>query len=268
MFDSRAQTVDNLETKRQAFRATTINDGASMQRILAIGGGGFMMEDSPSPIDRHITSLTGKARPRICYLATPSGDLPAHLDKFHAVYGSMGCETSHLAFFRQPDARSIPISHFRSKLLEQDAIYVGGGNTKSALAVWREWGLDTALRETWERGVLLAGMSAGAMCWFEAGLTDSFWGAAYRPLDCLGLLPGGCAVHYSSDPKRRETLLAAQQARTIPPSIAIDDFAAAMYLGTSLDSVLSWRTGSTAYQAYREGDTVIETALPAKQIGQ
>ncbi|MCX5539980.1 Type 1 glutamine amidotransferase-like domain-containing protein [Paraburkholderia sp. CNPSo 3076] len=194
-----------------------------MQRILAIGGGGFMMEDSPSPIDRHITSLTGKLRPRICYLAMPSGDLPAHLDKLHAVYGSMGCETSHLVFFRQPDSRSIPVSHFRSKLLEQDTIYVGGGNTKSALAVWREWGLDTVSRETWERGVLLAGMSAGA-------ITTS---------------PHG-----------------------FPPSIAIDDFAAAMFLGTSLDSVLSWRTGSTAYQAYRAGDTVIETALPAKQIGQ
>ncbi|WP_224028474.1 peptidase E [Paraburkholderia caribensis] len=239
-----------------------------MQRILAIGGGGFMMEDSPSPIDRHITRLTGKARPRICYLATPSGDLPAHLDKFHAAYGSMGCKTSHLAFFRQPDSRSILVSDFRPRLLEQDAIYVGGGNTRSALAVWREWGLDTTLREAWECGVLLAGMSAGAMCWFEAGLTDSFWGSAHRPLDCLGLLPGGCAVHYSSDPKRRETLHAAQQACTIPPSIAIDDFAAAMYLGTSLDRVLSWRTGSTAYQAYREGGTVIETPLPAEQIGQ
>ncbi|MFP3243005.1 MAG: peptidase E [Paraburkholderia sp.] len=237
-----------------------------MQRILAVGGGGFMMEDAPSPIDRHITGLTGKARPRICYVATPSGDLPAHLDKFHAAYGDLGCETSHLAFFRQPDARSIRVSDFRPRLLEQDAIFVGGGNTKSALAVWREWGLDAVMREAWESGVLLAGMSAGAMCWFEAGLTDSFWGSAYRPLDCLGLLPGGCAVHYNSDPKRRETLHAAQQAPSIPSSIAIDDFAAVMYVGTSINSVFSWRTGSTAYQTYREGGTVIETALSAKQI--
>lgn len=237
-----------------------------MRRILAIGGGGFMMEDARSPIDEHVISLTGKTRPRICYLATPSGDLPAHLGKFHATYGSMGCETSHLAFFRQPDSRSILVADFHARLLEQDAIYVGGGNTKSALAVWREWGLDTVLREAWESGVLLAGMSAGAMCWFEAGLTDSFWGAAYRPLDCLGLLPGGCAVHYSSDPKRRETLHAAHQAGKVPPSIAIDDFAAALYVGTSLDSVFSWRSESTAYQTYREGDKVIEIALPIKQI--
>ncbi|MEX3671997.1 Type 1 glutamine amidotransferase-like domain-containing protein [Paraburkholderia phenoliruptrix] len=239
-----------------------------MRRILAIGGGGFMMEDAPSPIDQHIVSLTAKARPRICYLATPSGDLPEHLGKFHAAYGDMDCETSHLAFFRQPDSKSILTTDFRTRLLEQDAIYVGGGNTKSALAVWREWGLDSVLREAWESGVLLAGMSAGAMCWYEAGLTDSFWGAAYRPLDCLGLLPGGCAVHYSSDPQRRETLHAAQQAATIPPSIAIDDFAAALYMSTSVDSVFSWREGSTAYQVYREHETVIETALPVKRIGR
>jgi hypothetical protein len=96
------------------------------------------------------------------------------------------------------------------------------------------------------------------------GRTDSFWGSA-RPLDCLGLLPGGCAVHYS-DPKRRETLHAAQQARSIPSSIAIDDIAAVMYVSTSINSVFSWRTGSTAYQTYREGGTVIETALSAKKI--
>jgi len=237
-----------------------------MRRILAIGGGGFMMEDAPSPIDKHIISLTGKARPRICYLATPSGDLPAHLDKFHGAYGNMGCETSHLAFFRQPDSRSISVADFRARLLEQDAIFVGGGNTKSALGVWREWALDTILQEAWENGVLLTGMSAGAMCWFEAGLTDSFWGSEYRPLKCLGLLPGGCAVHYNSDPKRRETLHAAHQARSIPPSIAIDDFAAAMYVNTSLDSVFSWRSGSTAYQTYCEGGTITENTILAKRI--
>jgi dipeptidase E len=152
--------------------------------------------------------------------ATPSGDLPAHIDKFHQTYSDIGCETSNLAFFRQPGAKSIPLSDYRTRILQQDAIFVGGGNTKSALAVWREWGLDKVLREAWESGILLAGMTAGAMCWFEAGLTDSFWGGAYRPLEGLGFLPGGCAVHYGSDPKRRETLHAAQQARAIPPSIA------------------------------------------------
>jgi len=238
-----------------------------MRRILAIGGGGFLMEDAPSPIDRHIVSLTGKARPRVCLLATPSGDLPEHIDKFHATYNDLGCETSHLAFFRQRDSRSIPVNDFRSRLLEQDVIYVGGGNTKSALAVWRDWQLDSVLRTAWESGqVLLAGMSAGAMCWFEAGLTDSFWEPAMRPLKCLGLLPGGCAVHYNSSANRRETLHAAQRAGTIPPSIAIDDAAAALYVDTTIASVFSWKAGSTAYRTYCHDGMVVETPLPAHDI--
>lgn len=227
-----------------------------------------MMEDALSPIDEYLVQLTGKARPRICYLATAGGDLPAHLEKFHAVYGNLGCETSHLAFFRRPDSRAIPVASLREALLEQNAIFVGGGNTKSALAVWREWGLDTVLREAWESNVVLAGMSAGAMCWFEAGLTDSFRDGSYRPLDCLGLLPGGCATHYSSDGKKRQDLHAVQRAGTMPPSIAIDDFAAAVYAGIALESVLAWRSGSTAYQVRCEGEAVTEMALPVKQIGR
>jgi peptidase E len=248
-------------------KISAIYTGASMRRILAIGGGGFLMEDAPSPIDRHIVSLTGKARPRVCFLATPSGDLPEHIEKFHATYDDFGCETSHLAFFRLRDSRSIPVNDFRSRLLEQDVIYVGGGNTKSALAVWRDWQLDSVLRAAWESGrVLLAGMSAGAMCWFEAGLTDSFWEPAMRPLECLGLLPGGCAVHYGSSPKRRETLHAALHAETIPPSIAIDDFAAALYVDTAIASVFSWQAGSTAYRTHCHNGTPVEAALPAQNI--
>ena len=238
-----------------------------MRRILAIGGGGFLMEDAPSPIDRHIVSLTGKARPRVCFLATPSGDLPEHIDKFHVTYSNLGCETSHLAFFRQRDSRSLPANDFRSSLLEQDVIYVGGGNTKSALAVWRDWQLDSVLRTAWESGrVLLAGMSAGAMCWFEAGLTDSFWEPAMRPLPCLGLLPGGCAVHYSSSPNRRETLQAAHRAATIPPCVAIDDDAAVLYIDTAIASVYSWSAGATAYRTDCQNGAVVETALPAHEI--
>jgi len=238
-----------------------------MRRILAIGGGGFLMEDAPSPIDEHVVRLTGKARPRICFVGTASGDLSTHLEKFHLAYGALGCETSHVSFFRQPDSKSIGLPDLRTRLLEQDAIFVGGGNTKSALAVWREWGLDRILREAWESKVLLAGMSAGAICWFESGLTDS-WGTPYRLLDCLGFLPGACSVHYSGNPERQKALHAAHRASSIPSSIAIDDFAAALYVDTSLDSVFSWRAESTAYRTHCEDDAVIETALQAERIGR
>jgi dipeptidase E len=233
-----------------------------MQRILAIGGGGFLMEESASPIDEYIRDLTGKSRPKICFLPTPSGDLPEGIEKFYRAYAPRSCEASHLAFFRKPSDGSVPIADFEPHLLAQDAIFVGGGNTKSALGVWREWGVDQVLRRAYAAGVLLSGMSAGAMCWFDSGLTDSYWGAGYRPLPCLGLLKGGCAVHYGSDPQRRERLHAALEASAIPPSIAIDDFAAVLYQDGVIARTLAWRPDARAYSVFLQGDAIIE--LPQK----
>lgn len=219
-----------------------------MGRILAIGGGGFLMEDAASPIDAHILQLTGKPRPRICFIGTPSGDLPEHIEKFYAAFGAERCEPSHLAFFRQPRAGAVPLARFRDHLLAQDAIYVGGGNTKTALGVWREWGADQVFAEAYAAGVLLAGVSAGAMCWFEAGLTDSYWGVGYQPLRCLGLLAGGCTVHYSSEPGRRTRLHGALAAGAVPTTLAIDDQAAVLIDSGADVQALSWAPGAGAYR--------------------
>lgn len=207
----------------------TLQAPSPVRRILAIGGGSFLMEAGPSPIDTLIRQMTGKPRPRVCFVSTPSGDLPEHLDAFDTAFGPDVCEPSHLAFFRRPGPRSIPLADMAHHVLSQDVVYVGGGNTRSALGVWREWGLDRVLARAHDAGVLLCGMSAGALCWFEAGVTDSFWGAGLQPLPCLGLLPGACAVHYNADPQRRPRLHAALQAGRVPPAIAIDDQSAVLY---------------------------------------
>jgi peptidase E len=231
------------------------------KRILAIGGGGFLMEDAASPIDAHIVQLTGKPRPRICFIGTPSGDLPEHIDKFYAAFGAERCEPSHLAFFRQPRAGSAPLAALRDHLLAQDALYVGGGNTKSALGVWREWGADNVFAEAYAAGVLLAGVSAGAMCWFDAGLTDSYWGAGYQPLRCLGLLAGGCAVHYSSEPGRRTRLHEALAAGAVPATLAIDDHAAVLIEDGAAVRALSWAPGAGARRVDWVDGVVREAAL-------
>jgi peptidase E len=192
--------------------------------------------------------------------------LPEHIEKFDLAFSSAVCEPSHLAFFRKPGDRSIPLGDLESHVLQQDVVYVGGGNTKSALAVWREWGLDRTLMRAYEAGVLLCGMSAGAMCWFEAGITDSFWGAGYRPLAGMGLLPGGCAVHYNSDPQRRPRLHAALQAGAIPPTIAIDDLSAVLYEEGRLNRVYKWGGGQGAYFAAAEAAGVTETHLEAESL--
>jgi dipeptidase E len=237
-----------------------------MKRILAIGGGGFLMEDRPSPIDRFILSLTRKPRPRICYIGTPSGDMPDGIDKFYAAYPADRCEPSHLAFFRKPSAGSVPLATYQEHLMAQDAIFVSGGNTKSALGVWREWGLDHTLERAHAAGVLLCGMSAGAMCWFETGWTDSFWGAGYRPLPCLGLLRGGCAVHYRSNEHARTGLHAAVAAGAMPLTIAIEDCSAALYEDGALARVVRWGTGAGAYLVSEESRAAKEVAHGSESI--
>ncbi len=237
-----------------------------MKRILALGGGGFLMENRHSPIDRYIVRLTGKVRPRICFVGTASGDLPDGIERFYEAYGALECEPCHLAFFRKPGPGALTLSDLAETLPGMDAIFVGGGNTKSALAVWREWGLPDIFHRALNAGVLLAGVSAGAICWFESGLTDSFWGAGLQPLRCLGFLAGACSVHFHSEPGRREVLQHGVQARILPDAIGIDDFAGVLYEDGRIAKVLSWRRGATAYRvAHREGQ-VIEEALASENI--
>ena len=237
-----------------------------MRRILAIGGGGFLMENAASPIDKYLRELTGNPRPRICLISTPSGDAQEHIDAFYKAYSSNVCEPSNLAVFRKPAPGAVALSRFEEHLIVQDAIFVGGGNTKSALGAWREWGIDSALSRAYTSGVLLAGMSAGAMCWFECGLTDSYWGVGYRPLKCLGLLPGGCGVHYHVEPERRSRIYAAIEIGAIPASVAIDDFAAILYEDEKPVRTLRWRIGAGAYSVSLRAGQVVEEALECVDI--
>ncbi len=162
------------------------------RQIIAMGGGGFSMEPENLSLDRYVLAQAHGTEPRVSFLPTASGDADSYALRFYSAFSGLPCRPSHLMFFRRtPD--------LREHVLSQDVIYVGGGNTKSMLGVWREWGLPEILREAWEAGVVLAGLSAGAICWFEQGLTDSFE-ADLRPLECLGLLKGSCCPHYHGDP--------------------------------------------------------------------
>jgi peptidase E len=153
----------------------------------------------------------------------------------------------------------------RSYLLAQDVIYVGGGNTKSMLAVWREWGLPELLHEAWESGIVLAGISAGAICWFQQGVTDSF-ADRLRALDCLGFLRGSCCPHYSGEAERRPAYRRLVQQGEIAPGVAIDDGAALHYIDEQLHRVIASRRGVTAYQVYVAGAEVQEEPMPVKDL--
>jgi peptidase E len=218
------------------------------QRIVAIGGGGFQMEGSASPIDDYLLTLTGIAMPSICLLSTASGDRPDYIELFHHAFAARGCKPSHIAFFeRDPQRGAVPLSNLEAHLLQQDIVFVSGGNTRAAIAIWREWGVERILARALEEGVLLAGMSAGAMCWFEWALTDTYWGPDYRPVRALGFLKGGCRVHYSDASEQRGRLHAALQAGAVPSTIAITDGAAVLYEGGVVERVVTWQAGASAY---------------------
>jgi dipeptidase E len=237
-----------------------------MKRILALGGGGFLMENRHSPIDQYLLRLTGKARPRICFVSTAGGDLPEAIEKFYEAYGALDCEPCHLAFFRNPVPGAVALANIAETLLAMDAIFVGGGNTRSALAVWREWGLHDIFQRALAAGVLLSGVSAGAICWFESGLTDAIWGAGLQPLRCLGFLGGACSVHFHSEPGRRDKLHEGVQARHFTDAIGIDDYAGVLYEDGRIARVLNWRRGATAYRVTSREGRIVEEPLASVSV--
>src|SRR5437763_2669797 len=139
-----------------------------MTRLAALGGGGFLMEPRNARLDRWLLSLTGKRRPRVLFVPTASGDSLRYIARFQRAFARHECEPEHLQLFNRA------VRDLRSHILRQHLVYVGGGNTANMFAVWRTHGVDAILREAWESGVVLCGVSAGANCWFEASLTASF----------------------------------------------------------------------------------------------
>lgn len=159
-----------------------------MKHIIAMGHGGFSMDANNLVLDHYVCEQSGKAHPSVCFLPQASGEAPNYIINFYKAFTTLEAKPSHLSLFRPPT------SDLESFILDKDIIYVGGGNTKSMLALWREWELDIILRKAWEQGVVLAGLSAGAICWFEQGSTDSIPGRL-SALDCLGYLPGSYCPH-------------------------------------------------------------------------
>ncbi len=224
-----------------------------MSDIIAIGGAGFLAEPRNYALEKYILEQTGKEQPNVLMIATATGDDAEYVEKFHAAFGALGARTQHLPFFhRTPDLRSV--------VLAQDAIFVGGGNTKSMLAVWREWGLPQILQLAHERGIVLGGQSAGAICWFEQGVTDS-WADRLRPLSCMGLLPGSCCPHYDGEVERRPAYQSMVQNGDLMGGYAIDDAVAAHFRDGRLERVVSKKAGAKAYYVCADADTVKEEAL-------
>ena len=229
-----------------------------MRQVVAMGGGGWTMDDPV--LDRFVVEVAGVERPRICFLPTASGDHPAS-GRFLEVFPAERFDASILWLFDRE------VADVGSFLGEQDIVYVGGGNTVSMLAVWRAHGVDEALRAAYDAGVVMAGISAGANCWFEACTTDSFQLGRADPLrDGLGLVAGSFTPHYDAEEARRPALLELVGSGELPAGYACDEFAAVHLVEGELREAVASRPGVRAFRVEAVDGRVRETPLETRLL--
>jgi peptidase E len=214
------------------------------RQIVAMGG---------TPDETLLEYVLGLARgPRVLYVPTAGMEDATHTVAWYERLAGRAVMT-HLHFAPWPPA------DLKELALAQDVILVSGGSTANALAVWRTHGFDQVLREAWAEGVLLTGWSAGMICWFEHGVTDSF-GPELAPLDCLGLLPGSACPHYDGE-ERRRPVYTQLVAAGFPGGVAADNDVALHYVGRELRDVVASREGASAYRVTADGEERLATAL-------
>jgi dipeptidase E len=234
-------------------------EGMNMKQIIAMGGGGFSMEPENPLLDTYILKQAGKVNPKICFIPTASGDAENYITRFYDFFKKHECQPSHLSLFRPPTR------DLESFILEKDIIYVGGGNTKNLMVLWKEWGLDTILKKAWEQGVLLAGISAGSICWFEEGVTDSY-GDQLETLQCLGFLKGSNCPHYDGEKDRRPSYQAFVDSEKISPGLAADDGVAIHFIDQEIRNIVSSRPDAKAYRVHYDNG-VKEVELETTFLG-
>jgi dipeptidase E len=217
------------------------------RRIVACGGDQLLYP----ALTRYVVALTGKSHPKILFVPTASGDDAAYLLSFYQAFAGVECEPSHLLLFNRT------VDDIDGFVRAQDVVMVGGGNTANMLAIWRLHGVEAALRNAYRNGTVLTGWSAGCICWFEAGITDSFTLELGPLRDGLKLLEGSACPHYDSQ-ERRRPVYAREIAAGLPPGIALDDAVAAKYEDERLVEVVSAKPGGRAFHVDGTGERALE----------
>ena len=235
-------------------------------QIVAMGGGGFSMEPENPLLDDFVLSLSRRRPARVCFLPTASADSHAYVAKFYRAFSGRSIPTDvtifdPTAFARHP-ARTADLP---GVLAAQDVIYVGGGNTANMLAIWRAHGIDRILRNAWLEGVVMTGVSAGMLCWFRGGVTDSFGGLDALN-DGLGLINATACPHYDGEAERRPTYHRLVS-EGFPGGFAADDGAALYFRGTDLVEAVSSRPGAGAYRVAQVAGQAVESRLDVRYLG-
>jgi dipeptidase E len=229
--------------------------------IFAMGGGGFTMEPTNPLLDDFVLSLARTRVPRILFLPTASGDTTAQINAFRDRFAARPCVPQQLSLFRLSELKR-PLAEI---VLEQDIVYAGGGSMRNLLALWHAHGLDSLLVEAWRRGTVLAGLSAGAMCWFQAAVTCS--GGPPGPIAGLGLLEGSLTVHADGEPERLPAWLQGLRDGTLPGGWAVDDGVGLLFRGRRLERVVSSRPGAGAQRVDAIAGELVRHRLEPELLG-
>jgi dipeptidase E len=232
------------------------------RQIFAMGGGGFTMEPGNPLLDEFVFSLPARKQPRILFLPTASGDATAQINAFRARFADRACQPEHLSLFRLHDSRR-PLQQI---IEEADIIYVGGGSMRNMLAIFQAHELDRLLVRAWQRGTVLAGLSAGAMCWFQGGVTRS--SGPPSAISGLGLLEGSLSVHADGEPERLPVWLGAVREGTLPGGWALDDGVGLLFRGRALERVVSSRPGAGAQRVDAIAGELVRHRIEPELLGE
>ncbi len=229
-----------------------------IKNIIAIGGGGFGRNPSIGVIENYILNQSTKKRPKICFIPTATGDDEAYKVNFYSTFTKFDCEPTHLDFFKRTP-------NLEKMIMKQDIIFVGGGNTMSMLAVWEKWGLDKILKQAYDNGTVMSGVSAGAICWFDKGITDS-WAEKLQLMNCLNFVKGVCCPHYDEESERRPTLHKLLLNKKIKSCYAIDGGCALHLTNGTPFKAIAFENGKRSYCVKLENEEVNEEPYLVKKI--
>jgi aminopeptidase N len=223
------------------------------RQIIAIGGGGFGRHPGVGIIEKYILQQSDKEKPNICFIPTATGDSDSYKVSYYTTLNKLNCNPTHLDFFkRTPNLEEL--------IKNQDIIFVGGGNTKSMLSVWKEWGLDTILKKAYLEGTIMSGVSAGAICWFEKGVTDS-WADELNVMECLSFTKGNCCPHYDEESERKPSLSQFIKEGLLKDCYAIDGGCALHVKNDELYKAISFMDDKNSFLVKKENGEIKEEPL-------
>ena len=228
------------------------------KHVIAIGGGGFGRNNSSYLIEKYILNISEKIYPKICFLPTATGDNDSYIVRFYSVFSKFNCKPSHIEFFKRT-------SNIKDHIMDQDVVFVGGGNTKSMLSIWNDWGMSNLLNDAYKEGVIMSGVSAGAICWFTSGITDS-WENELRILPCLDFISGTCCPHYDEEPSRIPYVKKILLEKKVSNCISIEGGSAMHFIDGKPFKNVSFKNNKNTYNVFLENKDIVESPYTSIQL--